>query len=160
MTDTIDERLIESVDNLEQYLSDQEAASHKLKKGFMILTKAKQRLPEHALTEISYHEEFTASRVVVLDSDGFWQLQDASKGSLQKVKDNAVRNRRASKNVTNAESSQARLHLDPLMWFSSLPPSDLRQAQKQFISGLHALLVAAASAHEVQKAINGLASAP
>ncbi|EEY62972.1 uncharacterized protein PITG_14592 [Phytophthora infestans T30-4] len=141
MTDGTDKLLVAGLEDLEKYLDDHEVANAKLKQGFLMLTKAKLRLQEHALSEISYHEEFEAFRVVVLDSEGNWRLQDASE-----VKEEAT-------------DTKAR-NTDTLLWFSSLPPSDLRQAQKQFSSGLQALLVAAASAHKVQRAVHGVTSIP
>ncbi|KAF1795085.1 hypothetical protein GQ600_4296 [Phytophthora cactorum] len=110
--DAADKLLVEGVEALEKYLDDHEVASAKLKQGFLMLTKAKLRLPEHALTEISYHEEFEASRVATLDSEGNWRLQDAPE-----------------------TKAQAKRSTSTLLWFSSLPPSDLRQAQKQFSNG-------------------------
>lgn len=120
-------------------------------------TKAKLRLPEHALSEISYHEELEASRVVTLDSEGNWRLQDATEAKLQKVDKKcggaSLHHRRAGtsnqhEDPVNAVSSKTGSNLDTLLWFSSLPPSDLRQAQKQFSSGT--LLFGSAPCREVR----------
>ncbi|KAG7392833.1 hypothetical protein PHYPSEUDO_014320 [Phytophthora pseudosyringae] len=168
-TDAADEVLVEGVEALEEYLDEHEVASVKLKQGFLMLTKAKLRLPEHALTEISYHEEFEASRVVSLDSEGNWRLREASEARLQGVGEErggeSLHHRRAGKDhkeerSTSAGSTKAKPNTDPLLWFSSLPPSDLRQAQKQFSNALQALLVAAASAQNVQRAVYGVTSVP
>ncbi|KAG1685583.1 hypothetical protein DVH05_007882 [Phytophthora capsici] len=157
-----DKMLLEGVEAMEEYLDEHEIANTKLKLGFLMLTKAKLRLPEHALTEISYHEEFEASRVVTLDSEGNWKLQDALEVKEQKAdKKNNLLHRRAGKSKekeepTRTESNTTTSKLDTLLWFSSLPPSDLRQAQKLFLSGVHALLVTASSAKKVQRAVNGV----
>jgi hypothetical protein len=155
-----------------------------------MLTKAKLRLPEHALTEISYHEEFEASRVVTLDSDGNWRLQDASEAADEKSGSSALHRRRAGKHrqeddPAKTASKNGRSGNGTLLWFSSLPPSDLRQAQKQFsngtkllgtafvghrvsyrllhcsalATGLQALLLAASSARKVQRAVHGVTTA-
>ncbi|ETN06156.1 hypothetical protein, variant [Phytophthora nicotianae INRA-310] len=160
MTDSTDELLVEGVEALEKYLDDHEVANAKLKQGFLMLTKAKLRLPEHALTEISYHEEFVASRVVALDSGGNWRIQDASEETVQeRSSGDSIRHRRAAKNCQEEpRNTNVGMNTDTLLWFSSLPPSDLRLAQKQFSNGLQALLVAAASAHKVQRAVYGVTS--
>ncbi|KAL3663219.1 hypothetical protein V7S43_011628 [Phytophthora oleae] len=157
-----DKLLVEGVEALEEYLDEHEIASTKLKQGFLMLTKAKLRLPEHALTEISYHEEFEASRLVALDSEGNWRLQDASEIKEQKTdkKKNSLHRRagqsKEQEETTSTGSNTAKSKADTLLWFSSLPPSDLRQAQKQFLSGIQALLVTAASAKKVQQAVKGV----
>ena len=103
-------------------------------------------LPPHTLSENSYHEEFEASTVVTLDSDGKWQLQDVSEGDRQKVDEKSegatlLRRRRAggSYQDEDRDSEMSKKHTgsesDTLLWFSSLPPSDLRQAKQQFSSG-------------------------
>ncbi|KAG6964189.1 hypothetical protein JG687_00006125 [Phytophthora cactorum] len=126
--DAADKLLVEGVEALEKYLDDHEVASAKLKQ-------AKLRLPEHALTEISYHEEFEASRVATLDSEGNWRLQDAPETKAQaKSGGDSLRHRRAG-TVEELRSSNAGGSTSTLLWFSSLPPSDLRQAQKQFSNG-------------------------
>ncbi|KAG2772967.1 hypothetical protein PC129_g1340 [Phytophthora cactorum] len=156
--DAADKLLVEGVEALEKYLDDHEVASAKLKQGFLMLTKAKLRLPEHALTEISYHEEFEASRVATLDSEGNWRLQDAPETKAQaKSGGDSLRHRRAG-TVEELRSSNAGGSTSTLLWFSSLPPSDLRQAQKQFSNGLQALLVTAASVHKVQRAVHNVTS--
>ncbi|KAF4143877.1 putative GPI inositol-deacylase [Phytophthora infestans] len=161
MTDGTDKLLVAGLEDLEKYLDDHEVANAKLKQGFLMLTKAKLRLQEHALSEISYHEEFEAFRVVVLDSEGNWRLQDASEVKVVgKSGDDSLRNRKAGKSGQEEATDTKARNTDTLLWFSSLPPSDLRQAQKQFSSGLQALLVAAASAHKVQRAVHGVTSIP
>lgn len=142
-------QLVEGVEALDEYLTDHEIACAKLKQGFLKLTKARLRLPPHALSEISYREEFEASRVVELDSDGNWRLRDAN--ATEGEKETSLR-RRKGKEEQQPESKDS--NADTLLWFSSLPPSDLRQAQKQFASGLVALLVAAATAQKVQEAVH------
>ncbi|KAE8896415.1 hypothetical protein PF005_g10506 [Phytophthora fragariae] len=159
--DEADKLLVESVESLQEYFTEHEIACAKLKQGFLKLTKAKLRLPEHALSEISYHEEFEASRVVALDSEGKWHLRDAAEAFDGKSDGSSLHHRRAGKNKeeegpVNATGISARPSADTLLWFSSLPPSDLRQAQKQFASGLQALLVAAASAKKVQRSVDGV----
>ncbi|KAK1943480.1 Coiled-coil domain-containing protein 115 [Phytophthora citrophthora] len=161
MTDA-DKLLLESVEALEEYLDEHKIANTKLKQGFLMLTKAKLRLPEHALTEISYHEEFEASRLVTLDSEGNWRLQDASEIKEQEAdKKNSSLHRRSGKSKEKEEPTRtatdtATSKTDTLLWFSSLPPSDLRQAQKLFLSGVQALLVTAATAKKVQRAVKGV----
>ncbi|KAG6977382.1 hypothetical protein JG688_00000402 [Phytophthora aleatoria] len=126
--DAADKLLVEGVEALEKYLDDHEVANAKLKQ-------AKLRLPEHAMTEISYHEEFEASRVATLDSEGNWRLQDAPETKVQaKSGGDSLRHRRAG-TVEEPRSSNAGGNTSTLLWFSSLPPSDLRQAQKQFSNG-------------------------
>uniref|UniRef100_A0AAV1TTY4 Vacuolar ATPase assembly protein VMA22 n=1 Tax=Peronospora matthiolae TaxID=2874970 RepID=A0AAV1TTY4_9STRA len=160
----VDNALVEGVESFEQYLEDQELSCDKLKKGFLLLTKARMLLPPHALSENSYHEEFEASSVVTLDSHGKWRVQDAMEGDRQKVDEKSedvtvLRHRRARGSYQDEDRGRemSKKHTgsdsDTLLWFSSLPPSDLRQAKQQFSSGLQALLVAAASARNVQKAV-------
>ncbi|CAI5736570.1 unnamed protein product [Hyaloperonospora brassicae] len=164
-----DNALVEGIASLEQYLDDQERSCNQLKKGFLLLTKARMLLPPHTLSEISYHEESEASIVVTVDWDGKWRLQDASEAKRQKVDEKRrgatlVHRRKAGPSNEEAkrdgaESSKSTgVDSDTLLWFSSLPPSDLREAKKQFSSGLQALLVAAASAQQVQKAVRDVAT--
>ncbi|KAG6613957.1 choline-phosphate cytidylyltransferase B [Phytophthora cinnamomi] len=157
--DKSDKLLVEGVGSLEEYLNEHEIACAKLKQGFLKLTKARLRLPEHALSEISYHEEFEAYRVVTLDSEGNWQLRDAAEAVGDTSEGSSLHHRNAGNNKEEDPAAAARNSVRPsgadtLLWFSSLPPSDLRQAQKQFSSGLQALLVAAASAKKVQRAVH------
>ncbi|CAH0474595.1 unnamed protein product [Peronospora belbahrii] len=121
----LDEVLVESVEFFERYLQEHQILCDYLKQGFLMLTRAKLRLQEHVLSEISYHEEFEALNVVIMDSEGNWRLQNVLEAKAQHA---------ASK--------------------SSLPPSDLRQAQKQFLNGLQAMLVTASYAHKAQKAVH------
>ena len=106
-----------------------------------MLTKAKMRLPEHALSAISYHETFEASRVVTLDSNGNWRLQNASEAeevdATQESEDATLHHRRAGTSDQDDKAVSSKIGLDSctLLWFSALPPSDLRQAQKQFLKG-------------------------
>ncbi|CAI5706777.1 unnamed protein product [Peronospora effusa] len=166
-TDTdVDTVLVECVESLETYLDEHNVLCTKLKQGFFMLTKAKMRLPEHALSEVSYHETFEASRVVTLDSDGNWRLQNASKAKVLNVNkksgDAMLHHRRAGRSYEDEDpvSSKIGMESDTLLWFSSLPPSDLRQAQKQFLNGLQAVLVAASAAQKVQKAVYDVMTAP
>ncbi|KAF1781064.1 hypothetical protein GQ600_21514 [Phytophthora cactorum] len=111
--DAADKLLVEGVEALEKYLDDHEVASAKLKQ---------LRLPEHALTEISYHEEFEASRVATLDSEGNWRLQDAPETKVQANSGgDSLRHRRAG-TVEEPRSSNAGGNTSTLLWFSSLPP--------------------------------------
>ncbi|KAL4139184.1 hypothetical protein PRIC2_002682 [Phytophthora ramorum] len=160
-----DRLLVEGVESLDEYLNEHEIACAQLKQGFLKLTKARLRLPDHTLTEVSYHEEFEASRVVTLDSEGNWRLRDASKVKVDTTSGgdscSSLQHRRVGKDGQDEEpvatvSSNTRLNADTLLWFSSLPPSDLRQAQKQFASGLQALLVVASAAGKVQRAVHGV----
>ncbi|TDH73901.1 uncharacterized protein CCR75_002975 [Bremia lactucae] len=134
MTNTADKGLVEGIEALEKYLEQHEVANLKLKQGLLMLTKAKLRLPEHTLTEISYRENFHASRVVTLDSEGTWRLQDTPKLDYNGVDNSTLRNRKASNNI-NVSASTPSTCMESLLWFSSLPPTDLRQTQKQFLDG-------------------------
>ena len=114
--------------------------------GFLLLTKARMLLPPHTLSEVSYHEEIEASSVVTVDCDGKWRLQDASEAKRQKADEKRrgatlVHRRKAgpsngeAKRDGAASSKSTGVDSDTLLWFSSLPPSDLREAKKQFSSG-------------------------
>ncbi|KAG7398374.1 hypothetical protein PHYBOEH_011175 [Phytophthora boehmeriae] len=135
--------LVEGMEALEEYLNDHEIACAKIKQGFLKLTKARLRLPPHAISEISYRETFEASRLVGEDSEGVWRLRDVFEEEESEVDKSGKSSlhRRAGKTNKEAEAkdtvpiNRKDPQADTLLWFSSLPPSDLRQAQKQFTSG-------------------------
>ncbi|CAI5733274.1 unnamed protein product [Peronospora destructor] len=162
----VDNVLVECVESLQTYFDDHHVLCTKLKQGFLMLTRARMRLPEHTLSEISYHGEFEASRVVTLDSEGNWRLHNASEveelNVTKKSGDATLHHRRAGTSYPDDDpvSSKTGLDASTLLWFSSLPPSDLRQAQKQFSNGLQTLLLAASSAQKVQKAVHDVMTAP
>ncbi|KAI9917322.1 hypothetical protein PsorP6_013099 [Peronosclerospora sorghi] len=139
-----DKVFVDGMEALEKYLNEHEVLCAKLKKAFLMLTKAKLRLPEHALSEVSYHEEFEASRVVTLDMEGNWTLQNAIEAKAQEAGNTgdgaSLHSRYAGRHTLDKDSEtlvdrRAPIDSDTLLWFSSLPPSDLRQAKKQFSSG-------------------------
>lgn len=172
--DEQDKLLLDGVCAYEDYMDAHVLACRHLKQGFLKLAMARMRLPAHALTELSYKEEFAAS-LKVTDHEGDWIIPE-HKGVKQEGKaasptavssTRLVHRKKASQSPESAlsEKRQATETKDEdgthqststLLWFSSLPPNDLRDAQKQFVHGLQLLVTAATSVRHVQQSVVAL----
>lgn len=143
--------------------------------GFLKLAMARRNLPAYALSDLSYHEYFDAVTVVAArsnsdgdeDEDGedtvsdvHWKLTSPHSESLQtedtKRSSSTLTQRKRKSSTDGSEDTdeadpaklqqqQLDLQNSTIMWFSSLPPSDLRQAQKNFRSGKNANMAATIS---------------
>ncbi|GAB9475049.1 hypothetical protein Gpo141_00012156 [Globisporangium polare] len=190
VADDADALLVDGVCALEDYLNEHQRACEKLKQGFLKLAMARRNLSAHALSDLSYHEHFVAVTVVAARSnnddddedtasDVRWTLTSPNSDSNPQPADtksssSTLTQRKgkggADDTKSTADADPAELHRQQLdlqnstiMWFSSLPPSDLRQAQKSFRSGknnvspsLQALIYAATSASKVQHSVSAL----
>lgn len=121
---------------------------------------ARRHLPAHTVSELSYKELFEAS-YGVLDDDtalrvttrvaskpnGAHEPEEVMMSSSPKQSNGLSQrhNRGDSPKKTAANPSSAssppsspgkKAQNDTILWFSSLPPNDLRQAQQQFHSGM------------------------
>lgn len=119
---------------------------------------ARRHLPAHTVSELSYKELFEAS-YGVLDDDtalrvtvraaskpnGAHEPEEVMMSSSPKQSNGLSQrhNRGDSPKKATAPSSASsppsspgkKAQNDTILWFSSLPPNDLRQAQQQFHSG-------------------------
>lgn len=114
--------------------------------GFLKLAMARRHLPAHALGELSFHETFDAATVVLVPtgSRDTWQIvQAGGPEQPQALKTSTTLTHRKKSTQRADASASGRQHeedrvqttQDAILWFSSLPPNDLRQAQKLFASG-------------------------
>ncbi|GMF12696.1 unnamed protein product [Phytophthora lilii] len=136
----VDELLVEGVETLEDYLSEQEVASSKIKQVCGAAANAQAESDVNATscgcTGVSEADEGQASATGARAERGKTNAVDEKDG------DSSLHHRRGGKanqekDLIRPEASDASANLksDTLLWFSSLPPSDLRQAQKQFANG-------------------------
>jgi hypothetical protein len=116
---------------------------------------AKMNLPAHAVSELSYKDEFESALRVVAESDGTLSTikatelmalsgstGDSSHGDslpsstmTNRRKENPMNNEELVGAAKTAPSSNAKEEDAAILWFSSLPPANLRLAQKHFRSG-------------------------
>jgi hypothetical protein len=98
-------------------------------KGYLKLAAAKLTLPAHALSEISYKEYF--SSVMMISNNSVDSL-----ASIDSTKTSDLFFRRCPAPIESREPKHDDPNQDPIMWFSSLPPQELRRAQKDFKKGM------------------------
>jgi hypothetical protein len=111
---------------------------------------AKMNLPAHTVSELSYKDDFESALRVVAESDGtlstvkaseLTSSTDANDGNssssttTKRRKETASKAYDETKAAASTLSSRAKEEDAAIMWFSSLPPANLRLAQKNFRSG-------------------------
>jgi hypothetical protein len=137
-----------------------------MEQGFLKLAMARRHLPAHALGELSFHEAFDAVTVVSapIGAHDSWQIVRAGGPEQPQAPEASAtlthRKKTAQRTDESASGSQheetgAQSTRDTILWFSSLPPNDLRQAQKLFASSASSRLRILPSRFQQQQSPNG-----
>ncbi|TMW69255.1 hypothetical protein Poli38472_001411 [Pythium oligandrum] len=163
-----DATVVDAVAAYEEYAAYQQQAADLLKQGFLKLTMSRMTLG-NAISDLSYKDEFEAALYVTEERDHSLTLsrgpvETKHAGDDGETDENAeqestlIRRKRTGSDVQEERPRRSSTSLEDaaIMWFSSLPPQNLRLAQKHFRSGLHALVSAAMAARQVLESTSTL----